>query len=119
MNLHRVSAAHGDVRTPFTRQMHKIPLTARPAADRGFPATISACSFVQTSQDHNVCRNFSSAAPPTNNFTASVAATDATTFTAEFNIPEVSQVSTIPRGYQEKCKPGTPFVPGITFSVTP
>ena len=53
------------------------------------------------------------------NFKASVAATDATRFTAEFKIPEVSQVSTIPRGESGKMHARQAVCPGTTFNVTP
>src|SRR5208283_3432714 len=95
----------------------RSPHARQPA--RGFPAAISATSFVHTSSDHKVFRNFPSAASPTNNFKASVAATDATAFTAEFNIPEVSQVSTIPRGVSGKMQARHAVFPGNTFKVTP
>ena len=52
------------------------------------------------------------------NFNISVAATDATRLTAEFRMPEVSQVSTMPRGESGKMQARHAVWPGRTFSVT-
>ena len=52
------------------------------------------------------------------NLVASVAAIDATRFTAEFRIPEVSQVSTIPRGESGKMQARQAVSPGRMFNVT-
>jgi hypothetical protein len=69
--------------------------------------------------DHNVFRSLTKASPPTSIFIASLAATDATTFTAVFKMPEVSQVSTIPRGESGKMQARHAVFPGKIFSVTP
>ena len=55
---------------------------------------------------------------PTMSFIASVAAIDATRFTAEFRMPEVSQVSTIPFGESGKMQARQAVSPGSTFMVT-
>ena len=52
-------------------------------------------------------------------FIASVAAIDATRLTAVFKTPEVSQVSTIPRGVSGKRQARHAVFPGDTFNVTP
>src|SRR5882762_5944103 len=93
------------------------PQARQPA--RALSAAISAWSFVHTSYDHNVLRRSPAAAPPTSSFTVSVAAIDATRLTAEFNIPEVSQVSTIPRGLSGNIHARHAVLPGTTFNVTP
>src|ERR1700733_7007279 len=95
----------------------RLPHALHPAL--GFAAEISACSLLHTSNDHNVLRSCSSTAPPTSSFIASVAAIEATTFTAVFSIPEVSQVSTMPRGVSGKMHARQDVLPGNTFNVTP
>ena len=51
-------------------------------------------------------------------FIASVAAIDATRFTAEFRMPEVSQVSTIPLGESGKIQARQAVSSGSTVMVT-
>jgi hypothetical protein len=55
---------------------------------------------------------------PTRNFSASVAAIEATRFTAEFKMPAVSQVSTVPRGDSGKMQARHAVSPGRMFMVT-
>src|SRR5580704_474553 len=85
---------------------------------RGFAAEISACSLVQTSNESKVRRSWAGFGPPTSNFSVSVAAIDATRFTVEFRIPEVSQVSTMPRGESGKMQARQEVSPGTIFKVT-
>src|ERR1700722_2633701 len=94
----------------------RSPQTRHPV--RGFAAEISARSFDQRSKESRVLRRLGELWPPTNNFSASVAAIDATRLTAEFRIPEVSQVSTMPRGESGKMQPRHAVSAGSTFSVT-
>src|SRR5579863_4012502 len=94
-------------RTPQARQ-----------AGRGCAAEISACSFVHKSKERSVRRKVGAVAPATKNFSASVAAMEATRFTAEFRMPEVSQVSTMPLGESGKIQARQAVWPGRTFSVT-
>src|SRR5579863_712424 len=84
---------------------------------RGLPALISACSLVQTSNESRVLRRCGDFDPPTSSFSVSVAAIDATRLTAEFRMPEVSQVSTIPRGESGKMQARQAVSPGSTFKV--
>src|ERR1035437_345798 len=69
---------------------------------RGLAAEISACPLFQTSNESNVRRSCGELEPPIRNLSASVAAMDATRLTAELRMPEVSQVSTMPRGESGK-----------------
>src|SRR5579862_9703595 len=85
---------------------------------RGLAAEISACSLLQTSNESKVRRRSGEVGPPTRNLIASVAATDATKFTAELRIPDVSQVSTMPRGESGKIQARQAVCPGMTFKVT-
>src|SRR5579864_2402498 len=86
--------------------------------DHGLAAEISACSLLQTSKLSNVRRNCGALTPATKNLSASVAAIDATRFTAELRIPEVSHVSTMPRGESGKRQARQAVCPGTMFIVT-
>src|SRR5579872_5592266 len=85
---------------------------------RGLAAEISACSFVQRSKERRVRRRVGASESWTRILSASVAAIDATRFTAEFRMPEVSQVSTMPRGESGKMQAIHAVCPGTTFNVT-
>src|SRR5258708_3434890 len=85
---------------------------------RGLAAEISACSLDQTSNETKLRRSWGEPGPLTKNLSASVAATDATRFTAELRIPEVSQVSTMPRGESGKMQARQAVWPGTMFRVT-
>src|ERR1700722_6033455 len=86
--------------------------------DLGLAAEISACSLVQRSKDSRERRKVGAEGPATSSFSASVAAIDATRFTAEFRMPEDSQVSTIPRGESGKMQVRQAVWPGRIFRVT-
>src|SRR5579863_7409649 len=94
----------------------RSPQARHPA--RGRAAEISACSLFQTSNESNERLSFGDSEPPTRNFSASVAAIEATRFTAELRMPDVSQVSTTPRGESGKRQDRQAVCPGITFNVT-
>src|SRR5215472_11194396 len=85
---------------------------------RGDAAEISAESLVQRSKERSVRRMLGESEPATRNLRASVAATDATRLTAEFKMPEVSQVSTMPRGESGKMQERQAVRFGMTFNVT-
>src|ERR1035441_10498729 len=86
---------------------------------RGLAAEISACSFVHTSNESRVRRSSGALAPPTRSLSASVAAIDATRFTAELRMPEVSQVSTMPRGESGKMQARQAVAPEEVESARP
>src|SRR5438045_4597286 len=91
----------------------RLPQTRH--AGRGLFAETSARSLLQRSYESRVRRNVLLA--PTRSLIASVAAIDATRFTAEFKMPEVSQVSTLPRGPSGKMQLRHAVSPGMTFMV--
>src|SRR5258708_417281 len=81
----------------------------------GVLAMISDRSLDHRSKETKVLRTRSRS--PTRNFKASVASIEATRFTAEFKIPAVSQVSTVPAGGSAKRQVRQAVSPGITLSV--
>src|SRR5579872_1673514 len=86
--------------------------------ERGLAAEISAGKLVQRSNESRVRRTMGACGPWTRTLSASVAAIEATRFTAEFRMPEVSQVSTIPRGESGKMQARHAVCRGTTFNVT-
>src|ERR1700728_937676 len=85
---------------------------------RGWVAEISACSFVQTSKERRVRLSCGAVGPASRNLSVSVAAMEATRFTAELRMPEVSQVSTMPRGESGDKQARHAGWAGRTFKVT-
>src|SRR6266550_1345361 len=96
----------------------RAPQARHPGSGRA--AETSARSLVQTSQESRLRRIFDSAPTdraPTRNFKVSVATIDATKLTAEFRMPAVSQVATVPRGGSGKTQARQAVSPGRTFNV--
>src|SRR5277367_5436015 len=73
-------------------------------------------SLVQRSQERSVCRSRSHA--PVRNLIASVTAIEAARLTAEFRMPAVSQVSTVPVGGSGKIQARQAVSSGRIFIVT-
>src|ERR1700721_1217251 len=86
--------------SPAKWMKSRLPQARQPA--RGFEAEISACSLVQTSKESKVRRSGEAPLAPSKIWSASDAAKHAPKFIAELRIPEVSQVSTIPRAESGK-----------------
>src|SRR5262249_32425352 len=101
-------------RTPPAIWTKSLASQARHPA-RGRSVATSARSLLHTSQESSVRRIFDRS--PTRNLRASVAEIEATKFTAEFRIPAVSHVSTVPRGGSEKIQARQAVSPGKTFNV--
>src|SRR6266576_160034 len=81
----------------------------------GLSAETSARWLVRRSWESRVRRSL--LLLPISSLIASVAARDAARFTAEFKMPEVSQVSTVPRGLSGKMQLKHEVSPGTTFIV--
>ena len=117
VDLHGIAATHGDVRAGFAGKVDEICLATGAATGARMIGDDLGMIVAHTSSESMLRRSLSRA--PTRNFNVSVTVIDAKAFTAEFRMPDVSQVSTTPRGESGKMQARHAVSCGSTFMVSP
>jgi len=118
MDLHGISAAKRDVRASFTSEMDKVTVsastTALPGLGGGNLGMLVGPDIERKQRAPELRRVYIG----DKKLQRPVAAIEATRLTAEFRMPAVSQVSTMPRGESGKMQARQAVCPGTTFKVT-
>ncbi len=115
MDLHRIASAQSDVGPSLTGQVDKVAHSAG-ATGRTGDFRMNLCAFIPP-QIKREERPPQPSLVPDQDFQSLLAAIEAPRLTAEFRMPTVSQVSTIPFGGSGKMQVRQAVFPGRIFKV--